>query len=295
MKAYRALGRFRQGSPFRPGLQIVANEARVRAALRRPPRGPCPARGREGSSGGAAPSPEGILLAGEDRERLLAAVNGLREEERLVIACRYFLELSEEETSAALGIRPRDGQVAHLAGAGAPAGERMPELDAVLVELGRQVEFPPTPDLASAVRRSSRASRVRGAGRLRSRSPSLVVAARRGTRRAAARTAILDWLGLAGRARSPASTSSARAGRSAASISAVRVTLAEATPPGAVAPRPRRASPTASTSAPRFRAGRSACSGDAVQRAAAAHRVPRRGVHPEADRAGCEGRAGRRR
>jgi RNA polymerase sigma factor (sigma-70 family) len=36
---------------------------------------------------------------------LLAAVNELREEDRLVIACRYFLELSEEETAAALGWR----------------------------------------------------------------------------------------------------------------------------------------------------------------------------------------------
>src|SRR6186997_4165 len=68
VKAYRALGRFRAGSPFRPWLlQIVASE---------------------------------------DRERLLAAVNGLREEERLVIACRFFLELSEDETAAALDIRP---------------------------------------------------------------------------------------------------------------------------------------------------------------------------------------------
>ncbi len=39
------------------------------------------------------------------REGLLAAVNELREEDRLVIACRYFLELSEEETAAALGWR----------------------------------------------------------------------------------------------------------------------------------------------------------------------------------------------
>jgi RNA polymerase sigma-70 factor (ECF subfamily) len=59
----------------------------------------------EGSSGGAAPSPEGALLAGEEREQLLAAVNALREEERLVIACRYFLELSEEETATVLDVR----------------------------------------------------------------------------------------------------------------------------------------------------------------------------------------------
>jgi RNA polymerase sigma-70 factor (ECF subfamily) len=32
-------------------------------------------------------------------------VNGLREEEREVVACRYFLELSEEETGQTLGLR----------------------------------------------------------------------------------------------------------------------------------------------------------------------------------------------
>jgi RNA polymerase sigma-70 factor (ECF subfamily) len=106
VKAYRALRRFRPGAPFRPWvLEIVANEARnrrrsagrrtalaVRAAAQAP-------------SGDAAPSPEGELLAAEERESLLEAVNRLREDDRLVIGCRYFLELSEEETAAALGIR----------------------------------------------------------------------------------------------------------------------------------------------------------------------------------------------
>ena len=113
VKAYRALGGFRPGSPFRPWLlQIVANEARNRRRSegRRAALALRAAADPGASSGGAAPSPEGALLAGEDRERLLAAVNGLREEERLVIACRYFLELSEEETAAALGARARDGQ-----------------------------------------------------------------------------------------------------------------------------------------------------------------------------------------
>jgi len=106
VKAYRALGRFRRGSPFRPWLlRIVANEARNRrrsvgrrAALSL-------RAAADESSGGAAPSPEGVLLADEERERLLAAVNELREEERLVIACRFFLELSEEETAEALDVR----------------------------------------------------------------------------------------------------------------------------------------------------------------------------------------------
>ena len=106
VKAYNALPRFRTGSPFRPWLlRIVANEARNRrrSAGRRAALSLRAA--TEESSGGAAPSPEGALLAGEDRERLLAAVNELREEERLVIACRFFLELSEEETAAALDVR----------------------------------------------------------------------------------------------------------------------------------------------------------------------------------------------
>jgi RNA polymerase sigma factor (sigma-70 family) len=106
VKAYRALGRFRRGAPFRPWLlRIVANEAhnRRRSAGRRA--GLALRAAGEDPSGGAAPSPEGTVFAAEEREVLLAAVNRLREEHRLVIACRYFLELSEEETAAALGCR----------------------------------------------------------------------------------------------------------------------------------------------------------------------------------------------
>ena len=107
VKAYRALGRFRRGAPFRPWLlQIVANEARNRrrSAARRA-RLALRTQAEPGASGGAAPSPEATALGAERRETLLAAVNELREAERLVIACRYFLDLSEAETAAALGIR----------------------------------------------------------------------------------------------------------------------------------------------------------------------------------------------
>lgn len=109
VKAYRALSRFRPGAPFRPWiLRIVANEARnrrrsagrrVRLELRA---------GEEAGrpSGDAAPSPEATVVDQEDRRRLLDAVNRLREEDRLVIGCRFFLELSERETAETLGIRP---------------------------------------------------------------------------------------------------------------------------------------------------------------------------------------------
>ena len=52
------------------------------------------------------PSPEAALLAAERRAALLAALGTLRPEDRLVIGCRYLLELSEAETAAALGKRP---------------------------------------------------------------------------------------------------------------------------------------------------------------------------------------------
>ena len=106
VKAWRALGRFRSSRPLRPWLlRIVANEARNRrrSAGRRAHLALRAA--EERGSGDAVPSPEESLLAGERSADLLAAINGLAEEHRLVIACRYFLGLSEEETSAALDVR----------------------------------------------------------------------------------------------------------------------------------------------------------------------------------------------
>ena len=106
VKAFYALPRFRSGAALRPWLlRIVANEARNRrrsagrrAHLALQAAGDAP-------SGEAAPSPEAALLSTEQHETLLAAVNGLRDDDRLVIACRYFLDLSEEETAVALGWR----------------------------------------------------------------------------------------------------------------------------------------------------------------------------------------------
>jgi RNA polymerase sigma-70 factor (ECF subfamily) len=106
VKAYRALGRFRRGAPLKPWLlRIVANEARNRrrSAGRREQ---LALRAAEADRpGDAVPSPEAALLAGEARARLLEAVNRLSDDHRDAVACRFFLQLSEEETAAALGIR----------------------------------------------------------------------------------------------------------------------------------------------------------------------------------------------
>jgi RNA polymerase sigma factor (sigma-70 family) len=106
LKAWTALSRFRPGAPFKPWLlRIVANEAHnrrrasgrrvalaVRATAAQPP-------------DDAAPSPEGAALGLERQEELTAAVNRLDDAHRDVLTCRYFLELSEEETSQVLGVR----------------------------------------------------------------------------------------------------------------------------------------------------------------------------------------------
>lgn len=106
VKAFYALPRFRPGAPVRPWLlQIVGNEARNRrrAAGRRGLLALRVAETTSASQMNDARSPEAQALEGEERRGLLQAVNRLRPEDRAVIACRYFLDLSEEEMSRVLG------------------------------------------------------------------------------------------------------------------------------------------------------------------------------------------------
>jgi RNA polymerase sigma factor (sigma-70 family) len=105
LKAYAALPRFRQDAPFRPWLlKIVANEARNRrrSAERRSGLAVRAAASNPGPSVGA--SPEAEVLAAETRDHLRAALAVLRDEDREVIAARYFLGLSEAETAESLSL-----------------------------------------------------------------------------------------------------------------------------------------------------------------------------------------------
>ena len=108
VKAYRALWRFRTGAPFKPWLlRIVTNEARNRRRASGRRDALALRASGEVVSGDPAPSPESALHGDPRRDELLAAVNRLPEHQRLAIACRYFLDLSEEETAAALRSRRR--------------------------------------------------------------------------------------------------------------------------------------------------------------------------------------------
>ena len=105
VRSYCAMERFRSGAPFRPWLlRIVVNEAR---------KGNRTARRREGlarrtaedrlSQRSSIPPPETELLDSERRTELFEAIKQLKEEDRLVIAYRYFFDMREDEMAQALG------------------------------------------------------------------------------------------------------------------------------------------------------------------------------------------------
>jgi RNA polymerase sigma factor (sigma-70 family) len=107
VKAFRGLRRFRTDAPFRPWLlRIVANETlnahrsarrRVGAELR------LAAGAAAENLAQAVETPETAALRAERRGLLLDAVRALPVNQRLVVTCRYFLDLSEEETATVLG------------------------------------------------------------------------------------------------------------------------------------------------------------------------------------------------
>jgi RNA polymerase sigma factor (sigma-70 family) len=104
VKAFRALGRFRAGAPFRPWLlRIVGNEARnyrrasgrrdfhqLRAVMLEPV--------------GPAATPDEQLQRGEERRRLFAMVDRLPPGERTAIVARYLAGLSDAEAATVLRI-----------------------------------------------------------------------------------------------------------------------------------------------------------------------------------------------
>lgn len=104
VKAYRSLGRFRDGAAFRPWLlRIVANETHNlhRSGVRRGARER--AVGLDPSF--ATPADPAAAVAGAELDRrVLAAVHALPERLRLVVTCRYLLELSEAETATVLAL-----------------------------------------------------------------------------------------------------------------------------------------------------------------------------------------------
>ena len=105
VKAHAALGSFDVTRPLRPWLlRIVVNEARNRRRAEGR-REHLATRAAAQASVEAAPSPEAAALGALEAAELRAAIAGLGDDDRLLIFMRYFLDLGEEETAAALGVR----------------------------------------------------------------------------------------------------------------------------------------------------------------------------------------------
>ena len=101
VKAFGALHRFRGGAPFRPWLlKIVVNETRNVARGRRRR---AALEARAGTDPDPLVDPEQLALDGLRRDALLAAVRSLPGKDQLVLTCRFFLDLGEEETARVLG------------------------------------------------------------------------------------------------------------------------------------------------------------------------------------------------
>ncbi len=105
VKAYRSLGRFRRGAPFRPWLlRIVVNEAHnVRRSERRHLRLAVRAAERPEP---ATASADDAFAEREEVETVLHALGQLTEADRLVLALRYFAELPDREAAELAGVSP---------------------------------------------------------------------------------------------------------------------------------------------------------------------------------------------
>ncbi|HET8640330.1 MAG TPA: sigma-70 family RNA polymerase sigma factor [Pseudonocardiaceae bacterium] len=100
--AFSGLHRFRPGAPFRPWLlRIVVNR------MKNLHRGRSRRLVLELRAGAERPDtivdPEQLALDRLQRDALLEAVRSLADKDQLVVTCRFFLDLSEDETARVLG------------------------------------------------------------------------------------------------------------------------------------------------------------------------------------------------
>ena len=106
VRAYRSLRTFRRDQPFRPWLlrivtNLALNQVRGRSRQLRLLERAGLARRDE-----VQPAVDDSFLAGDRQRQLWAAIRELREEDRMVLYLRYFLELPEKEIAAVLDVAP---------------------------------------------------------------------------------------------------------------------------------------------------------------------------------------------
>jgi RNA polymerase sigma factor (sigma-70 family) len=104
VKGYRALASFRDGAAFRPWLlRIVTNETRnLHRSQRR--RGVHELRVATMTDTVDHRDPASVTVVDATRTALLDALKTLPERDRVVVTCRYLLDLTEAETAQTLGL-----------------------------------------------------------------------------------------------------------------------------------------------------------------------------------------------
>lgn len=102
VRAYRELGRFRVGEPFRPWLLRIVTNLALNEARSRGRRAGLVERFASLLTREPAPSPESLVDTADESASVAAAMNQLDAKDRLVLYLRYFLELDEREMSIAL-------------------------------------------------------------------------------------------------------------------------------------------------------------------------------------------------
>jgi RNA polymerase sigma-70 factor, ECF subfamily len=156
-KAYVALERFRPGASFRAWLlRIVVNEAHDLLSARHRRADLLSGTAARPAAAPAVESAEAAALNQGRREALLAALFDLPETDRLVLTCRYFLDLSEAETADVLGVA-RGTVKSRLSRAIARLGP-------IVRDLGPLVLVPPILDLSHAVMQHIGGAQLVGGG-----------------------------------------------------------------------------------------------------------------------------------
>ena len=103
-RAWRAIGRFRPDRAFRPWLlRVVANTARNDRRSRGRRANLALRAAQRTAAADVVATPEDLVVTQAERQRVVAALNRLRADDRLVIALRHFEQLSEREMVEALG------------------------------------------------------------------------------------------------------------------------------------------------------------------------------------------------
>ena len=106
IRAYRKLGTFREGEPFRPWLLRIVTNLAINEVRSRSRRFGLLERTRVLADQRSEPAPASEVEARDEASMLLRAVNELPADDRVVLYLRYFVELPEREIAAAIGQAP---------------------------------------------------------------------------------------------------------------------------------------------------------------------------------------------